>query len=210
MRDDDVARAGDAVSISTFHAAKGLEWSIVHLAGAEDGYVPISRARETEAIEEERRLLYVACTRAERVLRISWAQTRTFGERTVERRPSPFLRNVETTLGDLDERVARPVAAADHLAASRAALAASGTEVLPDADPAVLEALRAWRADVARRAKVSPGVVLSDRALTAVASARPTDPGVLSDLPGIGPVRAETYGDQLVALVREHAAEANR
>ena len=80
----------------------------------------------------------------------------------------------------------------------------------PDADPAVLAALRSWRADVARRAKVSPGVVLSDRALTAVASARPTDPGALSELPGIGPVRAETYGDQLVALVREHAAEANR
>jgi len=210
VRDGDVARGGDAVSISTFHAAKGLEWPIVHLAGVEDGYVPINQARETEAIEEERRLLYVAVTRAERVLRISWAQSRTFGERTVERRPSPFLRSVETTLGDLDERAARPVAASDHLATSRAALAASGTEVLPGADPAVLAALRAWRAEVARRAKVSPGVVLSDRALTAVASARPTDPGALSDLPGIGPVRADTYGAQLVALVREHAAGANR
>ena len=210
VRDGDVERAGDAVSISTFHAAKGLEWPIVHVAGVEDGYVPISRARETEAIEEERRLLYVAVTRAERVLRISWARSRTFGERTVERRPSPFLRSVETTLGDLDVRIARPVAAADHLATSRAALAASGAEVLPGADPAVLAALRAWRAEVARRAKVSPGVVLSDRALTAVASARPTDAGVLSDLPGIGRVRAETYGDELVALVREHAAGVNR
>ena len=51
---------------------------------------------------------------------------------------------------------ARPVAAADHLATSRAALAASGAEVLPGADPAVLAALRAWRADVARRGQGQP------------------------------------------------------
>ena len=209
IRDGDVERSGEAVSISTFHAAKGLEWPIVHLAGVEDGYVPISRAREAQAVEEERRLLYVAVTRAERVLRISWAQQRTFGERTIDRAPSPFLRSVTVALGDLEERVAAPVAASDHLAASRSTLASSGAEVLPGADPAVLAALRTWRAEVARRAKVSPGVVLSDRALTAVASARPTDPSTLSGLPGIGRVRADTYGDQLVALVREHAGEAN-
>ena len=202
-------RSGDAVSISTFHAAKGLEWPIVHLAGVEDGFVPISRARESEAIDEERRLLYVAVTRAERELRISWAQQRTFGERTLDRRPSPFLRSVAALLRDLDERVAEPVAADDHLAASRAALAASGADVLPGADPAVLAGLRSWRAEVARRAKVSPAVVLSDRALTAVASARPTEADGLADLPGIGPVRASTYGDQLVAVVREHLSEAN-
>lgn len=52
-------------------AAKGLEWEVVHLAGVESGYVPISHARTPEASGEERRLFYVAVTRAADVLRCS-------------------------------------------------------------------------------------------------------------------------------------------
>src|SRR3546814_12363792 len=55
----------DAVTIATFHAAKGLEWPIVHLAGLEDGLVPIGHARNQAQRIEEARLLYVAMTRAE-------------------------------------------------------------------------------------------------------------------------------------------------
>ena len=53
------------IDLATFHAAKGLEWPIVHLAGLEDGLVPIGHARTEEAVAEERRLFYVAVTRAE-------------------------------------------------------------------------------------------------------------------------------------------------
>src|SRR5690606_18155533 len=49
MSEGDAGRGGDAVVVGTFHAAKGLEWAIVHLAGIEDGYVPIAHARSTAA-----------------------------------------------------------------------------------------------------------------------------------------------------------------
>ena len=65
--DDRVAGVNDGVDLATFHAAKGLEWPIVHLAGVEAGYVPIAHARGAAANAEERRLLYVAATRAERL-----------------------------------------------------------------------------------------------------------------------------------------------
>ena len=54
----------DAVVVATFHAAKGLEWPEVHLAGLEDGFVPITHARTNAQRAEEARLLYVAMTRA--------------------------------------------------------------------------------------------------------------------------------------------------
>ncbi|MDE0216205.1 MAG: ATP-dependent helicase [bacterium] len=84
----------DAVDVSTFHAAKGLEWPIVHLAGMEQGLVPISRAQTAAEVAEERRLLYVAITRAKRELHCHWASERAFGDRTSARSPSPYLNAV--------------------------------------------------------------------------------------------------------------------
>ena len=57
----------DSVELSTFHRAKGLEWPAVALIGLEDGLVPISYATSATAQAEERRLLYVAVTRAEEI-----------------------------------------------------------------------------------------------------------------------------------------------
>lgn len=84
----------DAVDVATFHAAKGLEWPIVHIAGLEQGLVPISRAQTSAEVAEERRLLYVAITRASRRLHCHWASERSFGNRTAHRSPSPYLRNI--------------------------------------------------------------------------------------------------------------------
>ena len=78
----------DVVTLSTIHAAKGLEWPVVHLAGMEDGLVPIGHAKTPEAKSEERRLVYVAITRAERELHCSWAEHRTFGGRVSDRSSS--------------------------------------------------------------------------------------------------------------------------
>ncbi|HEY4947510.1 MAG TPA: ATP-dependent helicase [Acidimicrobiales bacterium] len=85
----------DAVELATFHRAKGLEWTSVHEVGLEDGFVPIIYAASAEARDEERRLLYVALTRASRDLHCSWARSRTMGNgRTMERQPSPWLASV--------------------------------------------------------------------------------------------------------------------
>ncbi|GAB2463338.1 DNA helicase-2/ATP-dependent DNA helicase PcrA [Conyzicola lurida] len=64
-----------AVTIATLHSAKGLEWESVHLVGLSEGLVPITYAKTDEAVDEERRLLYVGITRARRKLSLSWAAT---------------------------------------------------------------------------------------------------------------------------------------
>ena len=50
--------------MASLHAAKGLEWDVVFLVGCSDGYLPITMAEGPDAIEEERRLMYVGLTRA--------------------------------------------------------------------------------------------------------------------------------------------------
>ena len=85
------AAAADGVDLTTFHGAKGLEWPVVHIVGAEDGYVPVSHARTPEARAEERRLFHVAATRAGQELHVQWCRSRQAGDRPAERRPSPWL-----------------------------------------------------------------------------------------------------------------------
>ena len=66
----------EGVTLASLHAAKGLEWDAVFLVGLVDGHVPIVHAQTAEAVEEERRLLYVAVTRAREQLCLSWALAR--------------------------------------------------------------------------------------------------------------------------------------
>ena len=89
--DDRLLAPSDRVDLTTFHAAKGLEWPIVHLVGMEDGFVPIAHARTAAARAEERRLLHVAVTRAEEELHVLWCDRRDLGGQSVERHPSPWL-----------------------------------------------------------------------------------------------------------------------
>lgn len=89
----------DGVVLSTFHKAKGLEWPHVFVVGVSDGIVPHAHATDAASILEERRLLYVAFTRAERDLTITWAQRR--GPTTPLRQRSGFLDEVELTIRHL-------------------------------------------------------------------------------------------------------------
>jgi DNA helicase-2/ATP-dependent DNA helicase PcrA len=82
----------DVVELATFHRAKGLEWASVHVVGLEEGFVPIVYAESSDAREEERRLLYVALTRASRDLHCSWVRSRRMANgRRMDRQPSPWL-----------------------------------------------------------------------------------------------------------------------
>jgi DNA helicase II / ATP-dependent DNA helicase PcrA len=83
----------DGVTLASLHAAKGLEWDAVFLAGLTDGTLPIVYAQTDDAIEEERRLLYVGITRARDHLCLSWALARSPGSRP-SRRPSRFLPDI--------------------------------------------------------------------------------------------------------------------
>ena len=81
-----------AVTLMSLHAAKGLEFDVVAIAGLEQGLLPHSRSvGEDDGMEEERRLCYVGMTRARRHLRMSWAHRRTVRGITERSMPSQFL-----------------------------------------------------------------------------------------------------------------------
>lgn len=89
---------GPGVRLLTIHAAKGQEFRVVCVVGMNEGSFPDFRAKTAESLEEERRLAYVAFTRASRILVLSRPQSVTtrYGARAVE--PSPFLAEVQATL----------------------------------------------------------------------------------------------------------------
>jgi ATP-dependent DNA helicase RecQ len=69
-------------------------------------------------------------------------------------------------------------------------------------DPSLIGALRAWRSEVARQRGVPAYVVLHDATIDGIAASRPTTPGQLRNIPGIGDKKLEHYGDELIALVK--------
>jgi len=103
----DEAKNVAGVTLTTAHMAKGLEWSVVALAGLEDGLFPLSRTvTEPGGVEEERRLCYVGLTRAREKLYLSWARTRYRNGRLDLAEPSRFLEAVPPDV--LQERSTTP------------------------------------------------------------------------------------------------------
>ncbi|UUO05373.1 UvrD-helicase domain-containing protein [Blastopirellula sp. J2-11] len=89
---DDFDAEMDRVTLMTLHAAKGLEFPVVHIVALEQGLLPHERSRENpEQLEEERRLLFVGITRAEEELDLSMARYRDFRGKRNMTIPSPFL-----------------------------------------------------------------------------------------------------------------------
>ncbi|MBP1048054.1 DNA helicase PcrA [Enterococcus sp. BWM-S5] len=96
---DDLEESTSQVTLMTLHAAKGLEFPVVFLIGLEEGIFPLSRAMiEEQELEEERRLAYVGITRAEEILYMTNAYSRTLYGKTQYNRPSRFLGEIEEEL----------------------------------------------------------------------------------------------------------------
>ncbi len=81
----------NAVQLSTLHASKGLEFKHVFLIGVEEGVLPHRESMEPAKLEEERRLMYVGITRAQRSLHISYAERRKQGRDFIPAEPSRFI-----------------------------------------------------------------------------------------------------------------------
>lgn len=191
LSDDD--HEPDAVTISTIHAAKGLEWPVVHVAGCEDGSIPIGSARRREARAEEARLLYVAITRAEQEVTLHWARARTArGVRRPQVR-SPFLEGFEDRVALVTDPPTS--AGVPQLAALRARLDP------PEVTDPLLAALRAWRTARARAARTEPATVVPDEVLEAIASRRPRTRPEIDALAGLGAARRNRFADELLAVV---------
>ncbi len=200
--------AGDAVELVTFHAAKGLEWPIVHLAGLEEGFVPIHHAKESDDdIDEERRLLYVALTRAREELHCTWARSREFGSRSLTRKPSPWLEIVASTVGMAPLQVDRKEGAR-RARSARSGSSRSGRAAPDELDPAnaeLFESLRAWRKQKAKEADVPAYVIFNDATLVALATARPSTRAQLLRVSGLGAVKAQRFGEDVLRIVAESA-----
>lgn len=90
----------DAVRLSTLHAAKGLEYGHVYLIGCEEDILPHKQSTDAAQIEEERRLMYVGITRAQRSLTLSYALKRKRGGELCATEPSRFLEELSHEAGD--------------------------------------------------------------------------------------------------------------
>ncbi len=217
-RADEPVASHDAVELTTFHRSKGLEWPFVVIAGLERGLVPIGTNDDPGSLDEERRLLYVAVTRAEQELHLSWARVRTFGSRTTNRTRSAWLDNVEAAVMSLSQAEAgdwRTVLRTmrERLAAAKTAgvpgargTKAASVEVGTNADPKVFSALKKWRSAQARATGVPAFVIFHDTTLALVAEVRPTDREGLRVLAGVGEHKVDRYGDALLQVMAEALA----
>lgn len=212
------APTADGVTLSTVHAAKGLEWDAVFVVGLVQGTFPIQYADTPARLEEERRLFYVACTRARMHLGLSWARSRTGRGR---RERSPFLdavagpeprydragggvhRGSGSKSRESRKRRNDTCRVCGKALVSGREIALGRCEGCPSSyDEALFERLRAWRKDEATRQSVPAFVVFSDATLEQIATVLPTDRSALLKVTGIGAKKAEVYGDSVLALVR--------
>lgn len=212
------APQGQGVTLSTLHAAKGLEWDAVAIMGVHEGSLPFVLATTPEQVAEERRLFYVGVTRARVHLRISWSTTRTGGGQ--RRPPSRFLDGLVRTPQRTRPagRAARPGTTSAlsqrcrvcgrGLTSGRERKLKRHLDCPADYDEGLFEALRRWRREQADAQGAPAFVVFTDATLLAMAEAVPESAAALAGIPGVGPAKLERYGAQVLAVVadwrREH------
>ena len=197
------------VTLSTLHAAKGLEWSCVYLIGASDGLLPLDAAD----IDEERRLCYVGVTRAKDELHISWAAARSPGG-PAYRTISPFFTDAPHSMQQ--PTGPRPVAASQprrQTAPARCRVCGRGLVTARERTmlrcaqcpvqtrPALVDALRYWRDGLARERGVPEFQVMTDQAIDAVAELLPQDVEGLLSIPGTRWLGGDALG--VLAVVRD-------
>jgi superfamily I DNA/RNA helicase len=109
-REEEKETRHDAVTLITMHSCKGLEFPHVHVVGLEEGLLPHSRSKVENSLDEERRLFYVAITRAQETLRITHCLGRKKYGQMMPCHPSQFLNDLpEEFVEWADEQAKQPV-----------------------------------------------------------------------------------------------------
>ncbi len=202
------------VTLASLHSAKGLEWDAVFLVGLSEGLMPISFADTAEAVDEERRLLYVGITRAREHLALSWSTARTPGGRA-NRKPSRFLDGLRPRTERDAGRTAGPAKPSRRKVTGPAKCRSCGALLTTGAErkvgrcgdcpvtyeEATFEALREWRREAASEAGIPAFVVFTDATLVAIAEDRPPSLNRLATLPGVGPSKLEKYGEAVLKVL---------
>lgn len=207
----------EGVTLASLHSAKGLEWDAVFLVGLSEGLMPISFADTQEAIDEERRLLYVGVTRARIHLSMSWSTSRSPGGRAT-RKPSRFLDALRpATAGQASFR--QPRAKSGRKASAPAVCRVCKRPLVTGSERKIghcndcpvsyeeetFDALRAWRLGEAREKDVPAFVVFTDATLVAIAEARPQTIQELGELAGVGSAKLERYGEAVLEIISDNS-----
>lgn len=184
--------SGGGVTLASIHSAKGLEWKTVFLAGASEGLLPITQAKSGKELAEERRLSYVAVTRARDELYVSYAEKRSLDRkatRACSRFFSPVWPREETAM----KTVRTPSTRKD----TKRFLNEASQE-----EQERFERLRHWRLLVSQGQGKPAYTVFSDTTLRDIALAKPQTLKQLSLLRGIGPVKLEQFGADVLRILR--------
>lgn len=183
---DRLATPSDArgVTVASIHSVKGREWPHVIVHHVTDGLIPHRLGADEE---EERRVFHVALTRCSRSVSLVPGVP-----------PSPFLEELSTAQdrpGPAPARRGRPARAARTGADAEARMAPSAQ--------AAAEMLREWRAAKARHSGRPAYLIFDDRTLNEIATRLPTTEAGLLSVSGIGPVKLDQYGSDLIAIVEK-------
>ena len=183
--------SGGGVTLASIHSAKGLEWKTVFLAGVSEGLLPITQAKSPKDLAEERRLAYVAVTRARDELFVSYGAKRSL-DRKATRACSRFFSPVWPRKTSAVKTTRTPSARGET---KRFLLAASPEE------QELFEHLRHWRLELAKGLDKPAYTVLSDTTLRDIATVAPKNLKQLSLLRGIGPVKLEKFGAAILRII---------
>ncbi len=213
----------DGVTLASLHAAKGLEWKHVVIAGCSEGLLPLAMAEGHDAVEEERRLFYVGVTRAAQALVLTYARARSANAKGT-RQPSRFLSAVDQPLdagGAPSASVRRGSARRERVRSGPAPCRVCGKALVTGvertlgrcathpgtADEALYERLVTWRLTESRTRSVPAFVIFTDATLRAIAELKPTSETELLKISGIGARKLTEYGEALLEMVRGQAAD---
>ncbi|MBW3561358.1 MAG: ATP-dependent DNA helicase UvrD2 [Actinobacteria bacterium] len=197
---------GGGVNLMTLHRAKGLEFDAVFVVSCEEGRVPSRYAVEHDervgldvgdpesSVTEESRLLYVGLTRARRHLHVTWVKRGS-------KRPSRFLYDIGPGAPSSKREVA------DDRPATRTG---DDDGPLDPGETLIFDALREWRLETAMDGGVPAYVVFPDSTLRSIARRRPSTRGELFAIKGVGRTKLKRYGDDVLSLVDDLRADADR
>ncbi len=195
------AGSGDEVEILTLHAAKGLEWKIVHLCGVEEGFHPIAHANTELALGEERRLFFVGLTRAEEELHISWARNRSLGSKR-SRKPSTYIKELSNLLDPTPFKFV-----SDTKALSQRIRAFLSSRNVTDhqrntteREKSCADKLDSMRRNIAKTNDSKPEIVLSDDAIAALVSIKPKSIQDLDKIPQVSSIVIDRFGEQIIEI----------